>query len=219
MWQIIHLNYKTLCGCIVIGAWFFFIPASLHDSLFSGLHTFINIPLSFLEGIVDLSILLGVCFLCGYPFQADKITVAGIRKQIEAAILLFGILFLCSLPFVTYTWVYQETMPFLQFMVYQILCIGVTEELLYRGFIRWILQTYISSEALVIILCAPLFSLVHIGSEVFSMLQLITSFLIGGVFTALIIKLPDHFSIYTIAILHGFFNVLILGFTTYMQTL
>ena len=50
MWQIIHLNYKTLCGCIVIGAWFFFIPASLHDSLFSGLHTFINIPLSFLEG-------------------------------------------------------------------------------------------------------------------------------------------------------------------------
>ena len=166
MWQIIHLNYKTLCGCIVIGAWFFFIPASLHDSLFSGLHTFINIPLSFLEGIVDLSILLGVCFLCGYPFQADKITVAGIRKQIEAAILLFGILFLCSLPFVTYTWVYQETMPFLQFMVYQILCIGVTEELLYRGFIRWILQTYISSEALVIILCALLFSLVHIGSEV-----------------------------------------------------
>lgn len=51
------------------------------------------------------------------------------------------------------------------------------------------------------------------------MLQLITSFLMGGVFTALIIKLPDHFSIYTIAILHGFFNVLILGFTTYMQTL
>lgn len=94
MWQIIHLNYKTLCGCIVIGAWFFFIPASLHDSLFSGLHTFINIPLSFLEGIVDLSILLGVCFLCGYPFQADKITVAGIRKQIEAAIY-FLVFFFC----------------------------------------------------------------------------------------------------------------------------
>ena len=55
-------------------------------------------------------------------------------------------------------------------------------------------------------------------SLLFCRLQL-TSFLIGGVFTALIIKLPDHFSIYTIAILHGFFNVLILGFTTYMQTL
>ena len=56
-------------------------------------------------------------------------------------------------------------------------------------------------------------------SLLFCRLQLITSFLMGGVFTALIIKLPDHFSIYTIAILHGFFNVLILGFTTYMQTL
>lgn len=219
MWQKKHLQYKQLCGCIVIGTWFFFVPACFRDSLTSALRMFIKVPYPFLKGIVDISVLIGVCLLCGYPFLADKITKAGIRKQIQGGSLLFGILLLCSLPFVTYTWVYQETMPFLQFMIYQILCIGFTEELLFRGFLRWVLQTYISSEMLVIVLCALLFSLAHIGSEVFSMLQLLTSFMIGGVFTAPMIKLPDHYSIYSLAILHGCFNVLILGFTTYMQTL
>ncbi len=80
MWQKKHLQYKQLCGCIVIGTWFFFVPACFHDSLTSALRMFIKVPYPFLKGIVDVSVLIGVCLLCGYPFLADKITKAGIRK-------------------------------------------------------------------------------------------------------------------------------------------
>lgn len=39
----------------------------------------------------------------------------------------------------------------------------------------------------------------------------------NGVFVTLTMKLPAYFSIYNLAVIHGVFNVAILGFTTYMQ--
>ena len=54
MWQKKHLQYKQLCGCIVIGTWFFFVPACFHDSLTSALRMFIKVPYPFLKGIVDV---------------------------------------------------------------------------------------------------------------------------------------------------------------------
>lgn len=162
-------------------------------------------------------LLFAACYLCKYPFLLRGISLYDIFKQIGSAACLLLIMILISGLFVEYTSIYQENHSLFSFIVHQIIFIGFFEELLFRGVLVYIARKFISSEILIVVLCSLAFAFSHINTEVFSILQITSSFIIGIAFTLLILKLPDYFSVYNIGIVHGLFNVLILGFTTYMQ--
>lgn len=211
------VTYGFVCGCLIIIVWFFLTPYSWRQEVVIFLRRFIDLPGYSLMGMMDLILLFIGCFLCRYPLPSYTINAISMLKQITGAVLLLAFFLFCSIFFVQYTDAYQETMPLFHFVLYQIVLIGFTEEVVFRGFLRWLLQQFISFDLLVIFLCSLIFSIAHIGTNAFSILQLLTSFIIGGVFVTLTMKLPAYFSIYNLAVIHGVFNVAILGFTTYMQ--
>lgn len=209
------INIKMVIGILIIC--FFLLPNECMFDLYSTIQDFIKIPLYFISGSINMMLLLVACYLCKYPFLLRSISLYDIFKQIGSAALLLIIMILISGFFVEYTSIYQENHSLFSFIVHQIIFIGVFEELLFRGVLVYIARKFISSEILIVVLCSLVFTFSHIGSEVFSILQITSSFIIGVAFTLLILKLPDYFSVYNIGIVHGLFNVIVLGFTTYMK--
>lgn len=209
------LNIRIVFSILIIC--FFLSPNDCLFDLYSAIQGFVKIPLYFISGSINMVLLFAACYLCKYPFLLRGISLYDIFKQIGSAACLLLIMILISGLFVEYTSIYQENHSLFSFIVHQIIFIGFFEELLFRGVLVYIARKFISSEILIVVLCSLAFAFSHINTEVFSILQITSSFIIGIAFTLLILKLPDYFSVYNIGIVHGLFNVLILGFTTYMQ--
>lgn len=142
-----------------------------------------------------------------------------IKNQCIAGIAVIVIFLIISSFFIQYTTVYQDGYPIVEFIFYQIICIGFFEEFLFRGIFVKIVCRFCKTEAGIILLNALIFTGIHIGLQVFSMIQIIPSFLIGLIFTIGIIKFPKYFSIYSLGVIDGIINILVLGFSTYMLTL
>ena len=189
------------------------------ESIYIRLQNLINLYSFYIKRIFDFSILLLVCRLCGFSFWPRKINMTIIKNQCIAGLIVIIVFFIVSSFFIQYTTVYQDGYPFVEYLFYQIICIGFFEEFLFRGIFVKIVCRFCKTEAGIILLNALIFTGIHIGLQVFSMIQIIPSFLIGLIFTIGIIKFPKYFSIYSLGVIDDIINILVLGFSTYMLTL
>lgn len=212
-----RLSNRILLGSVIILLWFFLFPESWKLPIYEVLQSFLGIHLNFISGIIDISILLIACIICKYPFFKEPISSITICRQFVGAVVLLSIVIVGSLLFVKYTNDYQGNDTLLNFIFHQIIFVGLLEELLFRGILIWMLRKFISSDVCIIFVSSMVFALSHLGTDVFSTLQITSSFIIGIIFSVLIMKVPKYYSIYNIALVHGMFNVIVLGFTTYMQ--